>query len=272
VNEAGSEYEKISPTALGVAYCRALTDIPFSKELFEQLISVSDVEPRQFETMRSLTPMFEARFKLTDRILNEEAAVQVLELAAGFSPRGLAFKGSAYVEVDLPGVMAIKRKLVGAIGSRANLFIEDGNVLETEAMERVSSHFSPGALFVVNEGLLRYLNFEEKAAVARNVHDLLKKRGGAWITPDITVLRERPTNEISDLTKEIGKSIGRDLKEQAFENEKAAVHFFRELGFSVQSRSFGEVEAELVSLKSIPVSAEERAFCLDRQAFILKPL
>lgn len=268
-----SEYEKISSTALGVAYCRSLTDIPFSKEIFAELSKISGAEAhaKQFEGMRALTPMFEARFKLTNRLLEEQGLQQALELASGFSPRAFSFEGTL-VEVDLPGIIAIKRSIADAIGNHPNVFFEEGNVLEKKVLDIACAHFASEPVAVINEGLLRYLNFDEKATIARNALDILKAHGGAWITPDITVLRERPTDEIRDITTNVGASIGRNLKEQAFLSEEDAVTFFTALGFSVERRSFREVEDELVSLKTLPISPEEQAFCLDREAFVMKLL
>lgn len=38
---------------------------------------------------------------------------------------------------------------------------------------------------IINEGLLRYLTFEEKKIVATNVYNMLKYNG-VWITCDVT--------------------------------------------------------------------------------------
>lgn len=41
-------------------------------------------------------------------------------------------------------------------------------------------------LAVINEGLLRYLAFEEKRQVAKNVFQTLKRFDDVWITCDVT--------------------------------------------------------------------------------------
>ena len=57
-----------------------------------------------------LASEIEARYKLTNNILDGFGIKQVLELAAGYSSRGLIYpqKGYFYVEMDLEnGVVAI---------------------------------------------------------------------------------------------------------------------------------------------------------------------
>ena len=55
------------------------------------------------------------RHAIIDRLLRESQARQVLELASGLSRRGAAFSEDSalqYVEVDLPHVVAHKRRLL----------------------------------------------------------------------------------------------------------------------------------------------------------------
>src|SRR5579859_6377564 len=113
-------HERISPTAWLVAYQRTLSDIPLSAEIFYELQAImqqthSQEEIAQIEALKSSTMavMWEARFKIVNHVLKAHPVGQVIELAAGFSPRGLNLARSAptttYVEVDLPGIIQDKR-------------------------------------------------------------------------------------------------------------------------------------------------------------------
>ena len=73
-------YEKISPTAKLVAYLRTFTDIPYAKEMalesgakktFQELAGESK------DTYFRFAPFWEARYKVTDRILAEHDMTQV---------------------------------------------------------------------------------------------------------------------------------------------------------------------------------------------------
>src|SRR5581483_4874172 len=66
---------------------------------------------------RDYASLFEARFRAVSRLVEEKQATQVLELAAGLSPRGmeLAQRGVVYVEADLAESTTLKREVVTAI-------------------------------------------------------------------------------------------------------------------------------------------------------------
>ncbi|MGC0776804.1 MAG: class I SAM-dependent methyltransferase, partial [Candidatus Acidiferrum sp.] len=191
--EVGS-YEKISPTAWGVAYRRTLSDIPFSLEIFDELQKIvqqtrSAAELRDLEQSNypEITPVFEARFKLVNRLLKKNNAQQILEIAAGFSPRSIEIAKDPtveYVEVDLPGVMNEKRSIIEKLAKQSkiprasNLHLTVGNALDMQDLLTATKPFRKEPIAVVNEGFLRYLNVEERTAVAKNVYQLLERFGG----------------------------------------------------------------------------------------------
>ena len=150
-------YERISPTAWYVAYFRTLSDIPFSQEIFLELQDIikrtrSADESERFENNMKLsrtipmsfsifTPYFEARFKIVSHLLKAHGINQILEIAAGFSGRGLEmarYSSVEYVEFDLPGVIqekkAIVKKLIAKslVSNHPNLHFEYGNALSPQ--------------------------------------------------------------------------------------------------------------------------------------------
>ena len=111
-----------------MAYFRTLSDIPFSQEIFLELQDVikrtrSADESEEFENNIKLsktipmlfsifTPYFEARFKIVSHLLKAHGINQILEIAAGFSGRGLEMARDSsveYVEFDLPNVIHDKK-------------------------------------------------------------------------------------------------------------------------------------------------------------------
>jgi O-methyltransferase involved in polyketide biosynthesis len=269
-------YERISPTAWGVAYRRTFTDIPYSAEIFEELQEImkrtkSAAELEQLDSLKypEMTPMFEARYKLVNRLLKENNAKQILEIAAGFSQRGIEMAKDPsveYAEVDLPGVIAEKRgiieKLVTCkkIPEESNLHINEGSALDMNDLSNAAESFRKEPIAVVNEGLLRYLNFNEKTVVARNVHELLERFGGVWITPDIT-LRDGVFDQSNEKMKaqnaRVQKLVGVDFSKNVFDDEDAARKFFEDLGFSIERHAFTEMTNELVSPKKLNLSSEQ---------------
>lgn len=288
--ESGEDaYERISPTAWMVARRRSFTDIPYAQEMFAALEQrrIERNEPDIPEELKTpeLTPQFEARYKLVNRLLREVRPGQILEIASGLSPRGLEFtelSDFTVVEVDLPGVMALKQEIVtrtlqakGSGSGRPNLHLETGNVLKLDDLLRATEYLKKSKpLAVVNEGLLRYLNFNEKAAVAKNVRNILDRFGGTWITPDITLRKvmEREGDVAKGQNERVKQLTGIDIDKNRFENVDHAQVFFEELGFEVERHKFDEVRGELVSPERLNIPSEEAdATIAHAWAFVMRP-
>jgi len=249
--------ESISQTAWTIAHQRTLTDIPYSQVIFDALEKVRHEQgvaeiPEELKSPQ-IAPQIEARYKSVSNLLKESDVDQVLEIAAGFSPRGLEMtddKHFTYVEVDLPGVMTQKRKIVKGIGSRTNLYLEAGNALDLESLQAAVQQLSPGKpLGIIHEGLLRYLSFDQKAIVAKNIHALLAQFGGIWITPDITLKKvvQAENAVVPNNTDRVGRVVGINIDLNCFEDVDQAQRFFENLGFSVERHRFLEVIDDLTS-------------------------
>src|SRR5579859_6441679 len=193
-----SANSKVPPTAWGVAYLRTFTDTPFTAEIFKILEDRRKAQgtPDFAEEMKRapLAPQLEARYKLVDRLVRAQSADQILEVASGLAPRGVNFALSdphlRYVEVDLPEMATQKRDILSHldISLPGNLEVKDGDALSFDDLVKAVAGFTKDrSIVVVNEGLMRYLNFDQKATLAQNVKRLLQEFYGAWVTPDISL-------------------------------------------------------------------------------------
>jgi len=141
-------FEKVIPTAWMVAYRRTFSDIPYSKEIFDKLEEIR--KRNNYEDIPSelkkpeLSPQFEARHKLIDKLIYQNNSAQILELASGFSSRGLIMSlkdNFNYVEFDLDLVISSKIQIVTEILSQNDLKIPQnlhffaGNALNFEDMK-----------------------------------------------------------------------------------------------------------------------------------------
>ncbi len=259
-------YKLISPTALAVANSRTFSDIPFAKEIFNTAIKIRGKSSPSSELLRlnEVAPNHEARYKLLNKLLLKNQQKQILEIASGLSPRGISFAQQSsinYVEMDLQDIMLTKIKILRKVCRElpANLHLETGNALNLADLKSATRHFdAKQEMAIINEGLLRYLNFSEKTAVAKNIYSLLHTFGGVWITPDITLKKglEKEDKSISIL-KSTKKITGIDINQNAFENQDEAKEFFENLGFKVEIHSFLEVEDILVSPQRLKISKEK---------------
>lgn len=269
-------YEKIGPTAWGVAYQRTLSDIKYAKEIFqrlETLIGRAMEEEKKYlvEAKNSgLAPLFEARYKLTNHLLDKTGFDQILEIAAGLSPRGLEYTerdpSLQYVELDLPDMIAQKQTIVKKLaGKRDNLHLEPGNALDLDSLWKATKHFQPRPIAIITEGLLRYLNFAQKATVAKNIHALLEKFGGVWITPDMALkkMAKKQTRDQQDHNKRILDLAGINIAQNSFESLPGAQKFFEDLGFTVETHGFAEVADQLTSRGELPGPSDKSKTIVD---------
>lgn len=273
---SGYDFSRVSATAFLPVLARGeFTGIPYAKEMLAYLRSRVALPEESLAEKYPVTyaPFFEARFKSVNRILEEIDSTQILELAAGFSPRGMDFsqRGVLYVETDLPGMIEQKRQLVAAIlGSiPANLRFAPASVLNQPGLMAACANFRPDSIAITTEGLLRYLTFPEKTQLAANVHAILSQYGGVWITPDIH-LREWVVQRASaDFHNRIVETVGRDLDPNYFDNLAHARSFFESCGFAVEERMLLDgIRDSVISLAQAPSALLDQLE--NRRTFVLR--
>ena len=197
-------------------------------------------------------PELEARFKLTNKLIDNTSITQVLELASGYSSRGLIYskKGYNYVEMDLEEVVNNKKKMFKELFN-TNINIVPGNALEYNDYIKCLEYLDPNKeLIILNEGLLRYLTFDEKKIVAGNIYKILKKYGGIWITCDLTPKRfiEKQDKINTTINNSLNTVTSRNKLNDRFKDENHIKEFFYNIGFkNIEIHKFIEVKDELKS-------------------------
>jgi O-methyltransferase involved in polyketide biosynthesis len=120
---------------------------------------------------------------LLERAIEEQGVSQVVEIAAGLSPRGWRFvqrfgEQIVYVETDLPEMAAQKRRALERMGTLS----EHHRVAELDALAETGSQSIDAVvadldltrgLAIVSEGLVGYLPREGTEAMWRRVADVL---------------------------------------------------------------------------------------------------
>lgn len=272
------DFRLVAPTALIPAFARGdHTDIPWAKEMAAALralgVDLSSSPWGEAGTM-SYAAFMEARFKSVNHILEEYGATQILELAAGLSPRGMEFvrRGAVYVEADLPESIGRKREIVHAVlgAVPANLHLCAASVIDRAQFLACAAAFQEKPVAVTTEGLLRYLTFEEKRLLSANVLELLTRFGGFWVTTDIHLRRFMLGHR--RVARRAGETerLGRDLEPNYFDDLAHAQSFFEECGFAVESRPLLDGIRE--GIVSLPTAGPELLDELnERRTFILRP-
>jgi O-methyltransferase involved in polyketide biosynthesis len=245
--------DRISVTAKVSAYYRKFSDIAFAAEVaaligadeaFAQIARDHGLEP---DKLTFYAPMFEARYKSITQIIRTSGAAQMLELACGYSLRGLDLTrdGSlCYVETDLPEVVATKLELLDELRRRHGIapsplhIVAAADALDLEQLRKAAAACDRARpLMVLCEGLVGYLTRAETRRLAENVRALLDNFGGGWwIVPDFafkTEIQNLPPERIR-LREAITGVTQRQLDASAFEDAGDLTAFLHRVGFAVR--------------------------------------
>jgi O-methyltransferase involved in polyketide biosynthesis len=242
------DFSSISPSAKWLLLMKGYTNIPFAREVAELLQYpnkyVPDFKRRDF-TFWAVTTHFESRYRSIDQLLKDLKIKSIIELSSGYSFRCLEYakqKGVHYIDTDLPHVIAAKKEFIDSL--RKDGFNPDGkfellplNVLDKNKFHEIIGHFPQGEVAIVNEGLLTYLDKQEKEKLCSIIYDILKERGGYWITADIYIKNKQPNLgfNFSDKMKNFKEQ--HNTEGNSFENFREAEMFFNEMGFVIDKEA-----------------------------------
>jgi O-methyltransferase involved in polyketide biosynthesis len=270
-----ASYEKISTTAKLVAHIRSFTDIPFTKEIAAASGAEKDFQTLAGKSAELMTEQFafnwEARYKTTDQIIARYHITQVLEVAAGLSPRGLEMTEDpnvVYVATDLPEILEQEKAIAESILAkmnihRPNLHFRIANALDRESLLQAAIPFRPDkAVAIITEGLLPYFTRDEKETLAGNIRDLLKQHDGIWITPDVGTKQllkfvSQVDGTMQQRMQNIYDATERDIEQDTFEDENDVRQFFTNAGFTIEEYPYSNVLEDLSSLKRSKFNRQE---------------
>ena len=263
----------ISVTAKIAAYYRQFSDIPFAQEVaerigadaaFDQILREHGLER---EKLTFYAPMFEARYKSITQLILQSGASQVLELASGYSLRGLDLTRSGairYVETDLPNVVAAKLRLLEdvrqhhAILRSSHHVVTAADALDLDEVRSSAAVLDRSrTLTILCEGLIMYLSKEQTEQLATNIRRLLGEfAGGSWITPDFTFsveARDLPPERVR-LREAITGVTQRQVDASAFEDGHDLAACLGRVGFDVRVRSQIDETPSFSSIQTLGLS------------------
>lgn len=245
-----SDFESIIPTALHTAYPLIFTDITYSQEIFNQLAKNGFED--EFKNDKLVFEL-EARHKLIDKFVKESGVKQILEIASGFTASGLNIckedEKIKYVEFDLPQVIRKKKQILKSITTLPNnMFFVEGNALNYNDLEKTLKYFDLNKpIVVVNQGLLRYLDFNEKQIVTENIHKIISKKNGLWITCDFTpakFIQSQNKNLSDNISKDYNKSLSnitdRNNINWRFKDKEEVERFLNKNNLTIEWHEFTE--------------------------------
>lgn len=258
------DYNSISPSAKSLMLAKSLTDIPFVVDAVKLIYGNDAIEHllnRDFdEVFLKRLVHFESRYLSLDSLLFASGSLNILEISSGYSFRGLDLvlrhPTIYYLDTDLQGVIDIKKDLVERLivneklNLKGKLKTEALNALDEDAFLSAVNQMPIGPISIINEGLLVYLNTDEKTSLCKTIHKSLKQRGGYWITADVYVKRLKLKNDTGDHFSQFLEA--HHVEDNKFESFEQAEHFFLEQGFKLVTKATS-VWHQLSSLKYIDI-------------------
>lgn len=262
-SSAERNYNTISPSANWVLQMKGYTTLPFARQTAEMIAYPGKFNP-DFENndlgFWGRTMHFEMRYLSIDQLLDDDPLHNILELSSGFSFRGLDYtirKDVHYIDTDLPEMISKKKDFIsrlepGQAEKKGKLELVPLNALDEKAFEETISRFDQGPVAIVNEGLLLYLDTHEKEKLCGLIHDVLKERGGYWITADVYLkVQHRNINmNIDDATKKFFEE--HNVEANRFESFEEAEALFKRTGFVIEK----EANVDYTRLSSFPYVAK----------------
>jgi hypothetical protein len=247
-------FSSISPSAISLLFIKGHTDIPFARQAVELMISPEKFTPDFTKTDTQFWGKvlhFERRYLSIDILLKDLSIKNILEISSGFSFRGLETvrnNNLNYVDTDLPDIIEKKKEFIQALEGinckqPGKLELLPLNALDASQFGMVTSGFPAGEVAVINEGLLMYLNIEEKESLCGIIKRTLRERGGCWITADIYIKNKRQkfsrNNRVNDFYEQ------HQIEENKFNSFEEAEDFFSRMGFVIDKES--EVSSQELS-------------------------
>lgn len=245
--QTGRDFSTISPSAKSLLLLKGLTSIPFAREAARLMTEPEAYEPDYTLRDASLWGRvlhFEARYWSIGQLMNEMNPRNILELSSGYSLRGLDTSLNNpvhYIDTDLPDVIAAKQIFLEQLQTemtepRGKLELFPLNALNETQFAATVNRFNDGEITIVNEGLMMYLDTDEKQKLCDNIRNRLKQRGGCWITADVYV--KRPDIESMTANDELKHFFERhNIEGNKFESFEAAELFFKDAGFMIERKS-----------------------------------
>jgi O-methyltransferase involved in polyketide biosynthesis len=267
MHQERKDFTSISPSAKSLLMMKGYTNIPYAKQM-AALMQGPEIFDLSFDDkdfwfwMRVMH--FESRYWSIDQLLRQTENKNLLELSSGYSMRGLDRyvndENTHYIDTDLPEIVALKQGMISnlQVGDKVKGKFEllPLNAVDPSEFGKVIHRFGDGPLTIINEGLLMYLNLDEKKQVCNSIYKTLKQRGGVWITADVYVQRPKEmTERLIQSKSEAAFFEQHQIEENKFESYKAAQAFFEEQGLEMVKEAapnYEEMSAMPHLLKALP--------------------
>lgn len=266
----------VQNTSISVAYRRGLSDIPNAKRVLALMLANNPENNSPVsikDNLNAVVVYLEARYKAIDALLRQSGTSrlrqggvsQVVEFAAGFSPRGMNNPQWNYVHTDqdessLDLMKAITRTILSERSQVMPNFVKF-DAITGEGNDSVMACLRDEPVGIVHEGLFRYYPHSSKEKTVGLAVAFLERYGGIYVTPDIHTpkqfgLFEKMGVDIAERQRRRSKETGRDLASFIFKDNAEWIEMAARLGLVATPY---KVSSLVDRLSTIPVVFKDKA-------------
>lgn len=191
----------------------------------------------------------EILYQSANQLILQENNPTILDIACGYSPRVLlmAPKGYAYIGADLPDVtedLMARRQYTLPADAECFAGYRTVDATDREQMSNVLAALRE-SMTIVTQGLLSYLDLDQKRQLAESIRELLSRDGGCWIIPDTdaetflmdtfrAVLGDVAAGMVSQVYKVVDAAVKRDRSKMGWQSVNEMSEALEALGFAVR--------------------------------------
>jgi len=188
-----------------------------------------------------------ARHAVIDHLLHEAIAAgqvgQIVEIAAGMSPRGHQFATRygadlTYIEADLPGMARRKRQVLAGLPTGPQHRVVEIDALREsgpQSLTEIASDLDPDrGIAIVTEGLLGYLTPEQVAGLWRQIATVSQRFPNGLYLSDLHVAQHNKSLGVKAFSTLLGLFV-RGKTYFHFDDSAEAERALRQAGFASAS-------------------------------------
>ena len=261
----------VSYTAPLTLFWLSKAGVPEAVEYVKYIDAKQILKPEnisQYERVEKINKIYqEIRYESVNDFIESENFTNVIDLGCGVSPRFLytAPKKINYVGVELEDVVTVLKIYAPTFlndDSRKYVNFAVADVASRKEMFDAAKNLD-GKICIVEENLWMYLSREKQRAMLENIRDILKERGGCFVTSDLvageifmavnrTVYGDEDAQVIAKETQKVYEDISKILfGDTLFSSTDEAIKFIESAGLKVEMRPLFTKTPDIISIRDL---------------------
>ena len=274
-----AEFELVSYSSQVKLHWLADIGVPEAKKILKELGKTNIYGERNlidYDRLKKVNGIYqELCYLATVQYIQQQDYKNILDIGGGYTPRALVFarEGRKYFGGELMAVAVSADEVMKKVLTPAEKkFVTYDEVLaeDKDAFFAAVKDMN-GKVCIMDQGLMIYLDQDRLADMYENIRDVLKAKGGCFITSDLSTRElfkdiatalygENQTQLIYDETKDMYEELFDSLiNEENFDNQLEAVEYAeKDLGLKIEQVPLLVDASKLHCLKNLSPDQAEK--------------